>query len=150
MPKSGPHDLKRFADAQAPVFETVVEELKAGRKLSHWMWFVFPQLRGLRHSSMTEFYSIDSLDEARAYLANPILGPRLRLCTKTVLAICDRSLSEIFGSPDDLKFRSSMTLFTIAAPADDRLFRQALDRYCDREMDTRTLHLLGWKDEPAA
>src|SRR5438046_1700808 len=105
-----PFDLERFLTAQAPVFETVLEELKAGRKRSHWMWFIFPQLRGLGWSPTAQFYGIGKLKEARAYLAHSVLGPRLLICTEAVLAIRGRSLHEIFGFPDDLKFRSSMTL----------------------------------------
>jgi len=121
-------DLERFVTAQAPVFTAAVDELKAGRKRSHWMWFVFPQLRGLGHSSMAQFYGISSLDEARAYLAHPVLGPRLNLGTEAVLAVEGRSLHAIFGSPDDLKFCSSMTLFTLAAGAGESAFRRALSR----------------------
>src|SRR5580704_13431068 len=107
--------MQRFLDAQAGVFETVLAELKAGRKRTHWMWFVFPQLRGLGRSSMATLYGIASLHEARAYLAHPLLGPRLDHCTRTMLEVEGRSLHEIFGSPDDMKFQSSMTLFAIAA-----------------------------------
>ena len=114
MPDADPFALNRFVTAQAPVFAAALDELKAGRKQSHWMWFVFPQLRGLGHSAMAEFYGISSLAEARAYLAHPLLGPRLILCTETVLALQGRSVHAIFGSPDDLKFCSSMTLFAIA------------------------------------
>ncbi len=107
------------------------------------MWFVFPQLRGLGHSAMAMRYGIGSLDEARAYLAHPLLGPRLIECTRTVLAIEGRSLHAIFGSPDDLKFCSSMTLFSLAADEGEIVFRQALDRYCAGRADERTLALLG-------
>ena len=107
------------------------------------MWFVFPQLRGLGHSAMAYRYGIGSLDEARAYLAHPVLGPRLIECTRTVLAIEGRSLHAIFGSPDDMKFRSSMTLFSLTADEDESAFRQALDRFCDGREDKRTLALLG-------
>src|SRR3954447_17701261 len=120
-------DLERFVTAQAPVFSAVLDELKAGRKRSHWMWFVFPQLRGLGHSPTAEFYGLRSLDEARAYLAHPVLGPRLILCTETVLAVEGRSLQAIFGSPDDLKFCSSMTVFTLAAGEVGSVFERALD-----------------------
>jgi uncharacterized protein (DUF1810 family) len=111
MEAADPFDLGRFLTAQAPVFASAVDELNAGRKRSHWMWFIFPQLRGLGSSSIAQFYGIGSLAEARAYLAHPVLGPRPVLCTETVLAVRDKSLHEIFGSPDDMKFRSSMTLF---------------------------------------
>ena len=135
-------DLERFVRAQAAVFAAALDELQAGRKRSHWMWFVFPQLRGLGRSAMAEFYGIGSLDEARAYLAHPLLGPRLVSCTRTVLALEGRSLPTIFGSPDDLKFRSSMTLFARAAEAGDNPFQEALDRFCDGRGDERTLALL--------
>jgi uncharacterized protein (DUF1810 family) len=105
------------------------------------MWFIFPQLRGLGHSSMAEFYGISSLDEGRAYLAHPLLGPRLILCTETVLALQGRSLHAIFGSPDDMKFRSSMTLFSLAARQGEGVFRQAIDRYCEGRLDERTVAL---------
>ena len=142
MPDADPFDLKRFVTAQEPVFTTALAELKAGRKRSHWMWFIFPQLRGLGHSSTATFYGICSLDEARAYLTHPTLGPRLQLCTETVLGIRDSTLNAIFGSPDDLKFCSSMTLFSYAAGEPQSVFRQALDRSCDGRPDGRTMALL--------
>lgn len=135
-------DLERFVTAQAPVFPTVLAELKTGRKRTHWMWFVFPQLRGLGHSSMASFYGIASLREARAYLAHPILGPRLELCTRTVLELDNGSLHQIFGSPDDMKFKSSMTLFALAAADPASVFYKALDRWCGGALDQPTLHLL--------
>jgi uncharacterized protein (DUF1810 family) len=143
MRQDDPFDLQRFVAAQAPVFDTVLEELRAGRKRSHWMWFVFPQLRGLGHSATAQFYGLASLEEARAYVAHPLLGPRLDLSTKTVLASGGGSLNAIFGSPDDMKFRSSMTLFAFAAPDTNNVFRQALDRWCDGRMDQRTLALIS-------
>jgi len=135
-------DLERFVTAQVPVFETVLAELRAGLKRTHWMWFVFPQLAGLGRSSTARFYGIGSPDEARAYLAHPVLGPRLELCTRTVLASESPSLHAIFGSPDDLKFRSSMTLFSLAADDPDNSFRQALDRWCNGQPDEQTLALI--------
>jgi uncharacterized protein (DUF1810 family) len=135
-------DLERFVTAQASVFEGVLAELKGGRKRTHWMWFIFPQLRGLGHSPTAQFYAIASLDEARVYHAHPLLGPRLDLCTRTVLESRARSLGEIFGSPDDLKFRSCMTLFELAVP-DVPLFGEALERWCGGERDDRTLELLA-------
>ena len=135
-------DLERFVTAQAVVIDAVLAELKAGRKRSHWMWFIFPQLRGLGHSPTAQFYGIQSLDEARAYHAHPLLGPRLDLCTQTVLASRARSLNELFGSPDDLKFKSCMTLFEIAVQHVP-LFAQALDRWCGGERDDKTLELLS-------
>ncbi|HET9849829.1 MAG TPA: DUF1810 domain-containing protein [Candidatus Dormibacteraeota bacterium] len=135
-------NLERFVTAQASVWETVLHELKAGRKRSHWMWFIFPQLRGLGVSPTAQFYGIGSLAEARAYLAHPLLGPRLHLCTEAVLATQGKSLHEIFGSPDDIKFRSSMTLFALASDDDGSLFRRALDAYCAGRVDDRTMDLL--------
>jgi uncharacterized protein (DUF1810 family) len=139
-------DLERFVTAQAPVFPAVLDELRAGRKRSHWMWFLFPQLRGLGHSATADFYGIGSLAEARAYLAHPVLGPRLDLCTRLVLEIEENSLHQIFGSPDDMKFRSSMTLFALAASDEKRPFRRALDHWCDGRMDERTLEVLKAAD----
>jgi len=135
-------DLERFVTAQAPVFETVFAELRAGRKRSHWMWFVFPQFGGLGRSSTAQFYGIGCIDEARAYLAHPVLGPRLALCTRIVLASEGPSLHAIFGSPDDMKFRSCVTLFSLAAEDPDNPFRQALDRWCGGQPDERTLALI--------
>jgi uncharacterized protein (DUF1810 family) len=137
-----PFGLERFVIAQAPVFPAVLTELNGGRKCTHWMWFIFPQLRGLGHSSMAKFYGISSLDEARAYLDHPVLGPRLDLCTRVVLDVENSSLHRIFGSPDDTKFGSSMTLFALAAADEGSPFRQALDRRCDGRMDERTRELL--------
>jgi uncharacterized protein (DUF1810 family) len=142
MPADDPFDLNRFVTAQATLHETALGELRAGRKRSHWMWFIFPQLRGLGHSATAQFYGLASLDEARAYLVHPVLGPRLRLATQAVLAIEGASLNAIFGSPDDMKFRSSMTLFARAAGDAERLFPQAIERYCEGRMDERTLALL--------
>ena len=134
-----PFDLDRFVRAQAPVFEGAVAELRAGRKRGHWMWFIFPQLRGLGHSQMADRYGIASLAEARAYGAHPLLGPRLKLCTRMVLETKGSDLAALFGSPDDLKFRSSMTLFS-RVPADgENVFRTALDGLCGGAEDTRTL-----------
>lgn len=143
MNRDDPFDLERFVAAQEPVFATAMQELQAGRKRSHWMWFVFPQMRGLGHSTMAEAYGINSLQEARAYLAHPLLGRRLLACTQAVLATEGRSLAAIFGSPDDLKFCSSMTLFAMAAGEHEPVFRQALDRFCDGRRDERTLALIG-------
>jgi uncharacterized protein (DUF1810 family) len=143
MSDADPYDLERFVAAQASTFETALAELTAGRKRSHWMWFVFPQLRGLGSSPMASFYGISSLAEARAYLAHAVLGPRLVRCTETVLAIKDQSPHAIFGSPDDLKFRSAMTLFALAAGDGGSPFRQALGRFWDSRMDERTLALLA-------
>lgn len=136
-------DLGRFEAAQAPVIPQVLRELRAGEKRSHWMWFVFPQLAGLGHSPMAQRYAIQSLDEARAYLAHDVLGPRLIECTKLVNAVEDRSIHAIFGSPDDMKFRSSMTLFARAAAPDEPVFRDALCRYFGGNEDPKTIDLLG-------
>jgi uncharacterized protein (DUF1810 family) len=135
-------DLERFVTAQASVFETVLAELRAARKRSHWMWFIFPQLAGLGRSSTARFYGIGSIDEAQAYLVHPVLGPRLDLCTGIVLASQSPSLHVIFGSPDDLKFRSCMTLFAVAADDPDSPFRRALDRWCSGEPDEQTVALI--------
>jgi uncharacterized protein (DUF1810 family) len=137
-----PFDLERFVTAHAPIFHAVLEELEAGRKRTHWMWFVFPQLRGLGCSSMGTFYGIGSLHEARAYLAHPLLGPRLELCTRTVLNLENGSLHQIFGSPDDMKFQSSMTLFALAAADPASLFYKTLDRWCSLVLDAQTVKLL--------
>jgi len=133
-----PFDLQRFVDAQAAVYERVREELKNGRKQSHWMWFIFPQIAGLGHSAMAQRYAISSLDDAKAYLANPVLGPRLRECTRLVLQVVGKSALQILGSPDDMKFRSCMTLFARAAP-EEALFRTALEKYFDGVEDSQTL-----------
>ena len=133
-------NLDRFVEAQAPVYDKALAELKAGRKQSHWMWFVFPQIAGLGHSPMAQHYAIQNLAEARAYLAHPLLGARLRECTRAVITVTGKTAHEIFGSPDDLKFRSSMTLFAHAAP-DENLFRAALEKYFDGE-DPLTLREL--------
>lgn len=135
-------DLDRFLKAQEQVFETALAELRAGRKQTHWMWFVFPQLRGLGRSTTARHYGIASLAEASAYLSHPVLRARLVACVEAVLAVRGRSLSEIFGSPDDLKFRSSMTLFALASDP-EKLFQKALDRYCDGKMDAATIELLN-------
>jgi uncharacterized protein (DUF1810 family) len=130
-------DLQRFVDAQERVMARVREELKAGEKKSHWMWFIFPQIHGLGHSDTARRYAIGSLEEARAFASHPVLGPRLRECTKLVLAVKDKSAQSIFGTPDDLKFRSCMTLFAHAAS--DPLFRQAIDRFYGGEEDPETV-----------
>lgn len=141
-----PHELSRFVEAQARCYARVLEELAAGEKTSHWMWFIFPQLRGLGMSSTARRFGLSGLEEARAYLAHPLLGARLRECTQLVLAVRDRSAYEIFGSPDDLKLRSCLTLFAQAvapSPAPEtRVFGEALARYYGGEPDPRTLELL--------
>ncbi|HEV2272451.1 MAG TPA: DUF1810 domain-containing protein [Steroidobacteraceae bacterium] len=133
--------LEHFVQAQEPVIDQVLAELRAGRKTSHWMWFVFPQIQGLGHSPTAQRFAIASRDEAAAYLQHPVLGPRLRECTRLVNEIQRRSIEEIFGYPDYLKFRSSMTLFAHAA-ADNQVFVAALDKYFGGEYDPLTLDRL--------
>jgi uncharacterized protein (DUF1810 family) len=136
-----PFDLDRFVQAQEPVLEDVRRELGAGRKRTHWMWFVFPQIAGLGHSAMAQRYAIASLAEARAYLQHPVLGPRLTQCTGLVTRVQGRSIHQILGSPDDLKFHSSMTLFALAEPG-EMVFREALEKYFDGVPDARTVEAL--------
>ena len=138
------YNLQRFVDAQQPVFAQVLAELEDGKKRSHWMWFVFPQFAGLGGSDMSRRYAIRSREEALAYLEHPVLGPRLRICTQEVLNIQQRSVAEIFGHPDDLKFHSSMTLFAEVAP-EDSPFHQALNQYFHGILDDWTLSLLDSK-----
>lgn len=139
-----PVDLQRFMDAQRETYAQALRELQHGRKRSHWMWFIFPQLEGLGRSPTAQHFALRSLHEARAYLVHPILGERLRDATRGVLAHPDRSLMEIFGKPDDIKFRSSMTLFAAAAdPEDAAIFREALDVFCGGEPDAITLKRLA-------
>lgn len=137
-------DADRFLTAQEPAFATALAELRRGRKESHWMWFIFPQLRDLGRSATARHYGLSGLQEARMYLAHPVLRPRLVQVTQAVLAVQDRSLFEIFGSPDDLKFRSCMTLFSQVVE-DQRAypFSQALERFCQGERDGMTLQLLS-------
>jgi uncharacterized protein (DUF1810 family) len=138
---SDPFDLQRFVDAQARVYRQVVDELRAGRKRSHWIWFVFPQIAGLGSSATAARYAISSLEEARGYLRHDLLGPRLRECTRLVNAVPDRSIGQIFGSPDDMKVRSSMTLF-VHATDDNGDFVELLNHYYDGEEDPLTLQRL--------
>ena len=139
---SDPFGLNRFVEAQAPVYAQVLRELAAGSKASHWMWYVFPQLRGLGWTWTAKHYGIASLAEARAYLAHPVLGPRLLECVALVLGLTGRSAEQVFGYPDYLKFRSCLTLFGAAAP-DVSLFTEALARYYGGEADPLTLERLG-------
>ena len=134
-------DLERFVSAQAPVYTTVLAELRAGRKESHWMWFIFPQLGALGRSPTAKFYGLAGLEEARAYLGHGVLGPRLLECTGLVNAVTGRSAHEIFGSPDDLKFRSCVTLFWLAGGSE--VFREALMRYYAGAKDEATVRLAG-------
>jgi uncharacterized protein (DUF1810 family) len=137
-PASDPHNLQRFVDAQASVFSQVLAELRAGRKRSHWMWFIFPQIAGLGSSDMAQHFAISGRAEAEAYLAHPTLGPRLRQCTALVNQGPNRTISDIFGYPDDLKFRSSITLFATVAPAEPA-FAAALLKYFAGKPDPATL-----------
>jgi uncharacterized protein (DUF1810 family) len=137
-----PYRLHRFVVAQQPVYECVLEELRAGRKRSHWMWFIFPQLAGLGHSDMARKFAIASAEEAAAYLRHAVLGSRLRECSRLVFDIEGRTIEEIFGHPDYLKFHSSTTLFAEAAE-DNEVFRQCLDKYFAGKTDPHTLELLG-------
>ena len=139
-----PHDLSRFVEAQETNYSQALDELRAGRKRSHWMWYVFPQFAGLGNSSMSMRYAIKSEDEAGAYLAHSILGPRLIECAEAVLAINDRSAHDIFGSPDDMKLRSCATLFGHVSPPGS-VFHRILDQYYSSEGDQKTLALLGIK-----
>ncbi|MBL8213158.1 MAG: DUF1810 domain-containing protein [Bryobacterales bacterium] len=134
-------NLRRFIEAQDPIYDEVCAELRAGHKRTHWMWYVFPQLRGLGLSEMAHYYGIESLDEAKAYLEHPRLGARLVECTELVMAVEGRHIRQIFGTPDDLKFRSSMTLFG-QVPGASAVFQQALDKYFAGEPDPATLTLL--------
>ena len=134
-------NLDRFVEAQAPVYTRALAELTAGRKQSHWMWFVFPQIAGLGKSPMAQHYAIHSLQEARDYLDHPVLGARLKECTGAVLGVAGKTAHEIFDTPDDLKFHSSMTLFSHAAP-DEPLFRAALDKYFEGREDAMTIQKL--------
>ena len=141
MAREDPHNLQRFLEAQEPVIDTVIEELRAGRKRSHWMWFVFPQVEGLGRSRMAERYAIASAAEASAYLDHPTLGRRLRECTGLVNAVDADSAEAVFGTPDNRKFQSAMTLFEAVAD-DPTPFTTALQRYFDGERDQETLEFL--------
>ncbi|TKT69301.1 DUF1810 domain-containing protein [Aquamicrobium sp. LC103] len=142
MPFDDPFDLQRFVDAQASAFDAAIGELRAGRKRSHWIWFVFPQLRGLGRSPAAQRYGIASLDEARAYLRHPLLGPRLKDATRAMLMHSAESAETILGSLDAMKFGSSMTLFARAEAADDNVFRDALGVFFSGREDEATLALL--------
>lgn len=141
MPLTDPHNLQRFLDAQRGVYARAEVELRAGRKDSHWMWYIFPQIKGLGHSATAQEFSISSLDEAKAYLNHPTLGPRLRECTRLVTTVNGRSIEDIFGYPDHRKFHSSMTLFAHAT-TDNQLFMDALKKYCCSEFDPQTIERL--------
>ena len=143
MPIDDPFHLQRFVDAQASTYTQARAELAAGEKRSHWMWFIFPQIQGLGSSSMAQRFAITDLAEAKAYLAHPVLGPRLRECTALVNAAEGRTLDQIFGYPDDLKFHSSVTLFAEVENSADSVFRQALVKYFDGRPDRKTLDHLA-------
>ena len=134
--------LQRFVDAQAPMYGAVCAELAVGRKTTHWMWFIFPQLRGLGRSATARFYGIASKDEALAYWLHPVLGPRLKHCAELVLNTSGKTAHEIFGTPDDLKLQSCMTLFAEVA-ADEPVFVRVLERYYQGQRDAKTIALLG-------
>jgi len=139
--RDAPFDLNRFTRAQEGIYDRALAELRSGKKRTHWMWFIFPQIDGLGHSPTAKTYAIKNLEEARRYLNHPVLGPRLLECAAAVLSIEGRSVSEIFGYPDDLKLKSSMTLFArVAEP--DSIFVKVLDKYYDGERDVRTRRLL--------
>jgi uncharacterized protein (DUF1810 family) len=137
-----PYDLGRFVQAQRGAYERALSEITSGRKRTHWMWYIFPQVDGLGSSSTAKRYAIRSLDEARAYLDHPVLGPRLRQCAEAALRVEGRAAREVFGSPDDLKLRSCATLFACVSPTGS-VFDRLLDRYYGGERDPRTLQLLG-------
>lgn len=137
-----PHDLQRFVRAQEPDYTRALSEITAGRKQTHWMWYVFPQLDGLAFSATAQRYAIKGIGEARAYLAHPVLGPRLAACAEAALRVEGRTALEIFGSPDDLKLRSCATLFAQVSPAGS-VFDRLLDRYYGGKADSRTLQRLG-------
>ena len=136
-----PFDLERFVRAQADVYATALAELRSGQKRTHWMWYIFPQIAGLGFSATSLHFAIQNLEEARSYLAHPVLGPRLRECAETVLYVEGRNVSQIFGSPDDIKFKSSMTLFAYAAEG-DALFSRLLKKYFNGEQDAETMRKL--------
>jgi uncharacterized protein (DUF1810 family) len=139
---SDPHDLNRFVEAQKRDYARALAEVKAGEKRSHWMWYVFPQLEGLGFSQTAKYYGIAGRAEAEAYLAHPVLGPRLAECCEAALAVEGRSAYEIFGSPDDLKLRSCATLFAAVSPPGS-VFERLLAKYCGGERDEKTLRLLA-------
>ncbi len=136
------HNLQRFVDAQAAVFKRVLAELRQGQKQSHWMWFVFPQISGLGRSETARHFALSGLDEARAYLQHPLLGPRLEQCAQIIAPQSQRSARQLFGTPDDLKLHSSMTLFAVAAP-DKPVFNAVLDTFFSGQHDSATLKQLN-------
>ena len=139
---NGLFDLSHFVQAQESVYSQALGELRRGRKTTHWMWFIFPQIEGLGHSSMAQRYAIQSQAEARAYLQHPILGARLIECCEAILTHQNSTASQIFGYPDDMKLRSSVTLFSLVA-SDDSVFQRVLDQFFDGEPDQNTLDILS-------
>jgi uncharacterized protein (DUF1810 family) len=146
---SDPYLLGRFLPAQEDDYQAALSEITSGRKRSHWMWYIFPQIDGLAFSSTSKHFSIKSLDEARAYLDHPILGPRLRECAEAVVRLEGKTAREVFGSPDDLKLRSCATLFACVSPPGS-VFERLLARYYQGRRDEKTLQLLGISPESAA
>ena len=140
--RDDPFDLSRFTMAQQGIYDSVLAELRSGRKRTHWMWFIFPQIAGLGHSPTSQHYAIKSSEEARQYLKHPVLGTRLLECAEAVLAVEGRSVSDIFGYPDDMKLMSSMTLFAAVEDNPDSVFIQVLEKYFQGKQDHRTLQLL--------
>jgi uncharacterized protein (DUF1810 family) len=143
MTPADPYNLQRFVDAQREIYGQVLSELRDGRKQSHWMWYIFPQIKGLGSSPMAQRYAISNLDEARAYWGHPVLGERLRECTQLVTAVPSQSIEDILGYPDNLKFHSSMTLFAQAAKPSSTVFEDALSRYFRSEYDHLTMERLS-------
>lgn len=142
MANDDPYDLDRFVDAQREVYDQALKEIAAGHKHTHWMWFIFPQLDGLASSSTSKRYAIKSIEEAKAYLAHPVLGPRLLACAEAAVAVEDKTAREIFGKPDDVKLRSSATLFDAASPPGS-VFDRVLAKFFEGKRDERTLHLIA-------
>ena len=137
-----PYELNRFISAQEGVYDRALAELRGGQKRTHWMWFIFPQIDGLGHSPTTRHYAVKSVEEARRYLGHPVLGARLVECAEAILAVQGRSVSDIFGYPDDMKLQSSMTLFAlVAGPCS--VFERVLEKYYEGKRDARTLQIVG-------
>lgn len=145
MNAADPHDLQRFVTAHSGAYGTALGELRRGDKESHWIWYIFPQVVGLGFSPTSEFYAICSRDEALAYLKHALLGPRLRECAQTLMGVTGRHINAIMGSPDNLKLRSSMTLFAAVAP-EDPVFRAVLDKHFEGQADGRTLAFLAGRE----
>ena len=135
-------DLNRFIKAQENSYEEALSEIKSGRKRSHWMWYIFPQFKGLGFSESSKYYSIKDLDEAKSYLNHPILGERLKLITNELLALNENNANKVFGSPDDLKLKSSMTLFAAINISEENIFNAVLDKYFNGQTDNKTLTLI--------